>query len=225
MLKRSLALLVCLCSFRSVPAAAQYMYLDANGDGVNSTADVMNPIGMPTIVDVYLKTNQNRDGSVAMCNTSDGELSMFSYIVNLKATGGTVSFANFVNQQPTFTVEARAFDADSTQMTAGQATTELVNPGSYRLCTVTITGQTGSPSVTPIPLTTLGAEPCSFGTQCSGNDLDNTYDLGGDWLDADGIAPSSDPPSISAPSSVATAEGASITVEALATSADMRMYR
>ena len=30
------------------PASAQYMYMDANGDGVWSTADVLNPNGTPT---------------------------------------------------------------------------------------------------------------------------------------------------------------------------------
>ena len=46
----------------ALPAYAQYMYLDSNGNGIHDSGDKMNPNGTPTTVDVYLTTNLNRDG-------------------------------------------------------------------------------------------------------------------------------------------------------------------
>jgi len=64
-----LAFALALLGLYSVPASAQYMFLDANGDGVyNADTDKLNSNGTPTTVDVYLVTNQNRDGSTAVCD-------------------------------------------------------------------------------------------------------------------------------------------------------------
>lgn len=52
------------------PAEAQYMYIDANGDGAWSSADQLNPD--TTTLDVWLNTNTNRDGSVSTCNDRTG---------------------------------------------------------------------------------------------------------------------------------------------------------
>jgi hypothetical protein len=83
------------------PVSAQYMYLDSNANGIHDAGDVLNANGTPTTVDVWLRTNQNRDGSTAECNTADGELTMNSYVVCLLAQGGTVTYSGFINQQPT----------------------------------------------------------------------------------------------------------------------------
>lgn len=85
-------------------ASAQYMYLDTNGDGVHSTADDLQPNGVPTTVDVWIRTNANRDGSPALCNTQDGDLTINSYVFNLEAVDGTVTYSGFINQQPQWTV-------------------------------------------------------------------------------------------------------------------------
>ena len=46
--------LTCMLALAALPgsAFAQYMYLDANGDGVNSTADSLNP-AVPTVTIPY----------------------------------------------------------------------------------------------------------------------------------------------------------------------------
>ena len=82
---------VALLGAFATPAAAQYMYLDSNGDGIHTEADDLNANGVPTTVDVWIITNQNRDGSEAVCNTQDGILQINSYAVNLVAEGGTVT--------------------------------------------------------------------------------------------------------------------------------------
>ena len=95
----SLALLLCTCL--ATPASAQYMYLDTNGDGVNSSADVIAPSGA-TAVDVWLDTNRNRDGSPATCVSGDGPLSLAGYDLVLGAVDGTVTWGDFMSARPEF---------------------------------------------------------------------------------------------------------------------------
>ena len=79
------------------PARAQYIFLDVNGDGVNSqtegalAADELGP--SVTSVDVYYVTDKNRDGSDAVCATSTDPFSMISYEFTLHASGeGAVTY-------------------------------------------------------------------------------------------------------------------------------------
>lgn len=48
----------------AAPAVAQYMYLDTNGDSLHTAADVIAPMGVTT-VDVWLRTDTDRDGTAA----------------------------------------------------------------------------------------------------------------------------------------------------------------
>jgi PKD domain/FlgD Ig-like domain/Putative Ig domain len=172
---------------------AQYMYLDTNGDGVHSTADDLLANGVPTTVDIWLWTNQNRDGSPAICNTQDGSLTINSYSVNLEALDGTVTYSGFINRQPLFVVSHGELNPNGIHYKngfgIGPPTT--LPPGLYRLATLTITGITGTPSIRILDRIPSSGDFTSFGTQCSGNDFDNTYKLAGpsggsDWFDADG---------------------------------------
>ncbi|MGE5178416.1 MAG: hypothetical protein ACM3PF_04895, partial [Bacteroidota bacterium] len=102
-LLRLLALSALLGLFVAAPASAQYIYMDSNGDGVHTAADVMNSNGTPTTVDFWLNTDHNRDGALAICDTGDGNLDTWnSYAIHVSAVNGTATFANFVNQQSTF---------------------------------------------------------------------------------------------------------------------------
>src|SRR5262245_57505740 len=83
-MRRLLPLLLLAVLF-AAPARAQYMFLDANGDGASTLADKMSPNGVATICDVWIKTNLNRDGSPGVCPTGDGALDINSYVVNLQA--------------------------------------------------------------------------------------------------------------------------------------------
>ena len=53
------------------PCFAQYMYLDSNGDGVHTAADVLHSVG-PTVVDIWLDTGHNRDGTATVCEVLSG---------------------------------------------------------------------------------------------------------------------------------------------------------
>jgi len=53
---------------------AQALYLDADGDGPSTEADVLNAQPNPTVIRVYLDTTRNGDGSPAFCSTGTESL-------------------------------------------------------------------------------------------------------------------------------------------------------
>src|SRR5438552_17893794 len=50
------------------PALSQYMYLDVDGDGVNTTSDRLNDTDS-TVITIYLNSSHDRDGSAQSCNS------------------------------------------------------------------------------------------------------------------------------------------------------------
>src|SRR5687767_7412099 len=208
----------------AAPASAQYMYMDTNGDGVSTTADRMNANGTATIADVWVNTNHNRDGSLAVCNTADGDLGTWnSYVVNLHAEGGTVAYSGMTNQQPSFTIVSTITAQSNTDLTFGRAAGAPEPGGLERMMTLTITGQTGSPSIQIPPFSNVGNDPTSFGTACSGQDFDNTYKLSTDWFDADGLGPAASAdaaPIVDSPPTASGNEGTLITFTVTASDPD-----
>ena len=86
------------------PAHSQYVFLDVNGDGKNSTNPSDPGIGhdvlgaSTTSVDVYFVTNKNADGSTAVCTSSGDPFSIISYEVTLLASGtGSVSYGTWTD--------------------------------------------------------------------------------------------------------------------------------
>src|SRR5881396_626116 len=76
------------------PSVSQYIYLDTNGDGLNSWADSLNAGTTP--VDIWLDTGSNRNGSAGGCATNG----LASYSVILKALGGTINWGTFTSAIP-----------------------------------------------------------------------------------------------------------------------------
>ncbi len=183
---RALALVlgIALALLLPVRSPAQYMYLDTDGDGVRSAADVVAPSG-PTLVTVWLRTDANRDGTPAVCSTGE-QLTLYSYEVSLHAANGAVSWSSMTNAVSGFTTDLGtvALGADA-HIAFGSGN---LAPGRYRLATVQVSVTSGSPSseiVTSTPLSS--AFGTTFSSQCSGLDFDNTLKLGGDWFDVDGL--------------------------------------
>lgn len=175
-----LLLLPCYCS-------AQYMYLDANGDGVNSILDALNPSG-PTTLDVWLNTNHNRDGSVVTCpQGADEAMSIFSYQFILQANGGTITWGSYTNSLGTLTLSLGT-GSSSTQYFTGFSGSSPLPPGLYKLGTLVVTIASGSPSIVFSTATTLDpGYVTAFGSTCIGSDFDNTLKFGFDWTNVDGI--------------------------------------
>jgi PKD domain/Putative Ig domain/FlgD Ig-like domain len=179
-------------------AQAQYMYLDSNGDGIPSNLDRLSFNGAPTTVDVWLRTNVNRNGSSASCN-SDGAvpLDINHYAVNLEAVGGSVMYTNFINRQSgPWPHTVGEMNADGVHYRNGFGGSFLP-PGTYHLATLTITGVTGSPGIRIVDRIPGSLDFTAFGTHCFGNGFDEVYKLdgpntqalqgAGDWFDWEGL--------------------------------------
>ena len=222
------ALYLGLLALPSARVFAQYMFIDANGDGINTAADLMAPNGSPRTIDVWLDKNHNRDGSATTCNTGDGDLSSWNgWAMHANVLGGTASFSNYVNQTP-FTTGGTTgnagFQSSFTEMAASQVGLYRYDYGPIKLFTVTVTGLTGSPSLAVVRQNSLDNNFTCFGTPCSGLDFDNTYKLGTDWFDAEGIGPAcagcSGAPFLNAVSDMTVYEGNPATQTLTATDPD-----
>ncbi|HTM00724.1 MAG TPA: FG-GAP-like repeat-containing protein [Candidatus Omnitrophota bacterium] len=173
-------------------ARAQYMYLDSNGDGVHTAADVLPATGTAT-VDVWLSSDRNRDGSLAVCSTGSQPFDIFSYEITLRATDGRVAFSGFVNHA---TLPTTLFAGGSTtEFYAAQFGIIAMPAGLHRLASVSVAVTSGTPSlaiVTDAPtLDHVAPQPTetAFGSHCGGAGFDNTIILGRDWFDVDGLLP------------------------------------
>ncbi|HLQ66409.1 MAG TPA: PKD domain-containing protein [Candidatus Limnocylindrales bacterium] len=165
---------------------AQYMYLDANGDGIHTAADVVAASGS-TAIDVWLITNRNRDGSQAVCSSQDGDLTINSYEVILHAANGSVTWGAIANQIPEFTIDYGTV-ASGTEAHVAFLSGTILPAGTYRLASVSVSVGSGTPAIQIAPSTVLSpVYGTTFGSQCSGLDFDNTLKLGSDWFDADGL--------------------------------------
>jgi VCBS repeat protein len=170
----------------AAPAAAQYMYLDSNGDGIHTAADQVNPVG-PTTIEIWLDTDSNGDGSPAVCSVAGEPFTINSYAVGLRATGGTVAWGTFTNRQP----------AIGTHGLRGETPTELIDeyysfsylpPGTYRLASLQMDVASGAPSIEIISTVSFPfPDQTSFGSSCDSREFDHTLRLGVDWFDIDGL--------------------------------------
>ena len=125
----------------ATPVSAQYMFLDTNGDGLHTDADDLLANGTPTNVTVYVITNQNRDGTAAVCNQDPNiPLTINSYVVSLQAVGGLVEYSNFTNLQASFGFNFGEVNADSINYKNGYGGQLPLDPGKYQLASLTITG-------------------------------------------------------------------------------------
>jgi hypothetical protein len=198
---RALTALALIAAFAILapPARAQYMYLDANGNGVHDSGDHLAVTGTATTVDVWIVTDHNRDGSLATCDVDPGSaLSIESYVVNLQASGGTVSYSGFINR---FTGATIAFGelnpGDGRYKNGfGRGAIGALPPGTYRLCTLSIMGVSGTPRVDIVDRVSGSLDFTQFASPggCFGNDFDNVLKLtgpngGSDWTDVDGLDP------------------------------------
>src|SRR5436853_1745767 len=145
--------------FAPASAPAQYLFLDTDGDGVHTDADVVSPSG--TIhVDVWLDTCHDRDGSLRSCNSHTGAphewrgdppdpgLNIFSYDLFLKVTEGTITWGTFQDQMG-FQQISQDDDIQPTMFHASRFADlgDERPPGRYKLASFTATVQYGTPSI------------------------------------------------------------------------------
>ena len=173
------------------PASAQYMYLDSNRDGVHTAADVLHEVG-PTVVDIWLDTGHNRDGSVPVCTYPSEQITMFSYQVTVRASGGTVSYSPYTNRMAEM-YQLISGIADDTRFTmpafAKTPPGTSFPPGLYLLGTFTVSVGSGTPSIQIDAGTDVNGltDGTAFGSNCPASAFGNTMALGFDWFDVDGL--------------------------------------
>lgn len=208
----------------TAPASAQFIWIDANGDGVNTPADVVHPIeqAISTPMDIWIRTDQNANGSPAVCASGDGDLTIAGYQLVLRATNGTVTWPMFQNQMASFTA-ATSPVSNGSELAFGYSGGALP-PGTYRLATVSVLPVTGTPAISFGAQSVLDISyTTSFASTCSGTDLDNTIKLGVDFTGAAGIAyggTANSPPVLAPIDDVTMSEGEVRDVPVSATDAD-----
>jgi hypothetical protein len=193
-MKKSLLLLGVIAALAiGAPAYSQYVYLDANNDGVCTTGD--NLTSATTAIAVWLNTNHNADGTVRTCSTGQ-PLDIFSYDIVVHQSGsGSVTFNSYANAASGFTVvnNLTVAGADAGVGYGAPLGGNLV-PGLYKLGTFNVS-VTGTPVLNFIGVSSNASIPSpvtGFGSQCDASDFANTVTLSIDFNDNCGTAPSTD---------------------------------
>jgi len=220
----------------AIPASAQYMYMDSNGNGIHDSGDRLNANAESTVVDIYLNTTLNKDGSAVDCNTAPGTaMDINSYAINMVATGGSATYRNYINRQSAaFPNQAQTLNTGDGTFKTGYFSFSYTPGGLFRLGTLTITGTGGSPKIDIVDMLPASQDITSFGTPCPGIAGDNTYRLDGpntqafyggpgDWFIAEGLdqAPGgNNPPLITNPGNKTTNELVNLAFTVTATDPD-----
>ena len=188
-----------------VVAQAQYLFADSNGDGLYTSADRLNATG-PTTISIWLRTDQNKDGSVAACTVNPAQsLGVFSYEFILHASGGSVKWGKYTNLLPGMEYPFGTFTS-STDCYNGYGGITPLPPGRHKLGTLVVTVTSGDPTLTFASTTPIWAGlHTSLGSMCAGKGGRNTLyysqsqsqaapgaqTSAADWSDADGVGPPS----------------------------------
>jgi len=185
MTHRLLVLAAFLALALGVPASAQYMYIDVNGDALNTNADVLTP--SVTGVDVYLATNKSLSNTsdpnsalvTATCATDASPLTINSYQMILTAPSGGVTYGAWTDNMG-FTIDLGNTSGGNDDV-IGWASPTPQPAGTYKLGHLALT-VVGNPVLTFAVSTTLSnAVFTAFGSQCGGQDFDNTLKYNTDW--------------------------------------------
>ena len=183
----------------SAPAYSQYIFMDSNASSSCTSADVIT--GSTTLVDVWLDTNHNADGSTQVCNSNPSQpLDIFSYGLLIHYSGsGSVVFSGWTNYMDTAHVPSLpgnfaildAFKTAGNEMSVSYALPPGVkaNPGRYRLGAVQVV-VTGTPR---LEFSAVASDPnfvpfTGYGSTCDGTVYGNTVALSYDFTDNCGTA-------------------------------------
>ncbi|MGE5176147.1 MAG: hypothetical protein ACM3JJ_07185 [Hyphomicrobiales bacterium] len=187
-MKQPLPLLFLAVLATATPATAQYIFLDTNGDGQCTAADV--PDYGDATADVWLDTAHSADGSPVSCSTGEA-LSISAYDVVLQSNvygSESFSFRGWTNAIAQFTQEVGTAQEGAyfwVGYTSSNAQTFLP-PGKYKLGSLAYTrGGTGCLWIYPAASATISgsAHETDFFSQCLGSNLDYVIRLGADFND------------------------------------------
>jgi hypothetical protein len=164
------------------PASAQYMWIDVDGDGACTSADVLD--NTTTSIDLWLATDLDINLQPVTCASGE-QLTINSYTFILRSTGG-VTFGAWTDLMGFGTNLGTGLAGNDRWV--GRGSGNISPPGTYKLGSHAIT-VTGSPSISIIASTSASAQALtSFGSACLGALGNNTMKLGLDWFDTCGTA-------------------------------------
>jgi hypothetical protein len=181
------------------PASAQYMWIDTNGDGINGCTTGSDPSddehldASVTSIDIWLSTDKDIGGNPVVCPSGE-TLTINSYTFVLTSGYGTVTYGAWTDNM-NFAIAAGGPSVNATDYFIGRASATITPPGTYKLGSLAVT-VIGTPFLFILPHSNVdNASQTSFGSQCSGQDLNNTMRYAdnvdqiapGDWNEACGV--------------------------------------
>jgi len=187
-MKKSLLLLGVIAALAiGAPAYSQYIYLDVNGDGVNTSSDALTSSTLS--VDVWLNTNHNKAGGVVACADGTNPLDIGSYDVILHASGtGSVGFGAWTNSMTGYAQVNPPTTAGADFAVGFGSAGSFNTAGLYKLGSIAV-AITGQPVISFSTTPMVGSSSITgFGSECSGSDNPNTMTLGLDFFDNSGTA-------------------------------------
>jgi hypothetical protein len=174
------------------PAYSQTLYMDTNGDGLNSLiekangnlaapADVLGP--GTTSVDIWFDPNHNADGSVQLCpQAPEQPYDMFSYEATVRYVGsGAITFNGWTDNMGwpigIITIGDHTFATAGTDAWVGRATTTGAVMGKQKVGTLSI-AVANTPRLDFVCTSTIDfSAQTAFGGHCYGPSFDNTNRL------------------------------------------------
>ena len=172
------------------PAYSQYVFMDVDGDGVNTLFDVLT--SSSTTVHVYFDTNHNKDGTTVTCTDGVHPLDMAIYDFVVHASGSGAVTYNGYTQSAVMNAagfqQLNPFTVSGQNAGVGYTANNYANPGRYELGTISVT-ITGSPILTFVGTSTdpaIQSFGTGYGTHCDASVNTNEMTLGIDFFDADG---------------------------------------
>jgi len=169
----------------ALPAAAQYIYMDTNGDGLSTWADSLNATGT-TALDIWIDSANNRNGSQGRCR----ERGLVSFSLNIHADGGTINWGTFTSAitpstGPPSVSNPHEYHIEVALTSSGGTTSPL---GLYKLGTLIVEIASGDPCLRFKANTTMSSRhSTSFGAGCPGSKQDHTSRLDSEWSDQEGL--------------------------------------
>ena len=192
-MKNCLLLLVVVAMVAVVaPAYSQTLYMDTNGDGLNSLLEKQNGnnsapddvlSNTTTSIDFYFDTNHNPDGSVLLCpQAPEQPYDMFSYEATVRASGsGSITFNGWTDNMGfpigIITIGDHTFATAGTDAWFGRGNSEAVAPGKWKVGTLSVT-VANTPKLDFVCSSSIDfSAQTAFGGHCYSPLFDNTNRL------------------------------------------------
>lgn len=194
-MKRSLLLLGVIAALAiGAPAYSQYIWMDVNGDGVNSSLDALS--SSVTQVHVYLDTDNVKGGGppTALCGGNPLDIGLFDVLFRSSGTGSVTYNGFTLGSGMTSFALLNPFTVQGTDAGVGYVGANYLPPGTYELGQLQVT-ITGTPIISFLPEATSPTMPSpntAFGSHCDGDSHPNYITLGADFADGDGTASTTD---------------------------------